>query len=648
MCGIAGILSLRPDAPVKPEELRAMAARLGHRGPDDVGEYLDSQRRCGLAFRRLAIVDLETGNQPIANEDGSVQAIFNGEIYNYQALRDELRRAGHLFRTRGDAEAIVHAWEQYGDAFPQKLDGMFAIALWDARRAALALVRDRFGKKPLVYAAWGGRLYFASEAKALLALPHVRPALDAQSLHRYLLFGYVPAPHSIYQGFHKLPPAHMLMVSAATPAGAPGPEALPRGAQTHHALAASAAYWLPPRPRDRAASGEYRLDYETAKQQFAERLADAVQRRLMADVPLGAFLSGGVDSSVVVGLMKKLGVQPLKTFSIGFAGAPDYDETAFARRVAEHFGTEHHEQIVTPEARAALDVLAWHFDEPFADSSAIPTYYVSRYTREHVTVALTGDGGDECWGGYDRYRAVELGSALDALPGSMRRGLARLGARLPGGRFKSRGQRWRRFLTALRHDGARRYQAWVGLFSPESLAAGYRSEWLEQLAPDEPLAWFAGIYDCDGGDAPNRANCADLVSYLPDDLLTKVDLASMACSLECRCPFLDPAVIACVFDLPPAWRMGKKMLRQWAREFVPPAALNRPKMGFGVPVGQWLRGPLRDLLDADILSPDALASRMFCADWLARLCGEHLSGRADHGPQLWGLVMLERWRRTWT
>ncbi len=626
MCGIAGIVRLTPQAPpVAVAELRAMADQLAHRGPDDEGIYVDPQGRCGLGFRRLSIIDVAGGHQPIANEDGTVQVIFNGEIYNFRALREALRRRGHTFRTRADSEVIVHLYEEHGQACFERLAGMFAIAIWDAARGRLVLARDRFGKKPLTYAVLDGRLVFASEAKAILALPGVRPALDAQSLHRYLIFQYVPAPHSIYRGFAKLPPGSLVTVEG----GAVSP------VQRYADL---------PRPARFAGS------YADARARLGEVLTAAVERRLIADVPLGAFLSGGVDSSIVVGLMRRLGVAPLRTFSIGFA-EDRYDETAWARRVAAHFATEHHEQRVTPRAREILDVLAWHYDEPFADSSAIPTWYVARHARQRVTVALTGDAGDEGFLGYDRYVAARLAARFDRLPGWTRAALARLVERLPRGESKSARHRLYRFAAALPAGGARRYLAWVNIFPPAELLRAYRPEFAQRLDFDEPLRWFERLHDGFGGSAPERANLADFQSYLPYDLLTKVDIASMAHGLECRCPLLDPEVVEFALSLPVEWRLGrrggKRILKDWARDLLPGEVLTRPKMGFGVPVGRWFRNELRDVLTDRVRDPAGLCARVFRPAWLDALVESHVSGRADRAHPLWALLMLELWYRRW-
>jgi len=626
VCGIAGILSLAPDKQVAPAALATMAAQLVHRGPDDDGQYLDPQGRCGFAFRRLAIIDLAGGHQPITNEAGTVQVMLNGEIYNFRALRAELEAQGHRFATRADSEVIAHLYEQVGEACFNRLAGMFAIAIWDEARGRLLLARDRFGKKPLTYAIHDDCLYFASEAKAILALPGLPRELDPQSLHRYLVFQYVPAPHSIYRGFRKLPPAHFLDLPAAQPA-----------------VSRPQCYWQVP-------AEPFTGTYADARVRLGELLTAAVERRLIADVPLGAFLSGGIDSSIVVALMRKLGVSPLRTFTIGFADAR-YDETAYARLVAERFQTEHHEHVVTPQAREILDTLAWHYDEPFADSSAIPTYYVSRWTRESVTVALTGDAGDECFAGYDRYRAAQLAARLDWIPVGMRRALACAGTALPHSQPRTLSNRLYRFAAALAESPAQRYLAWVNVFPPALLAAGYRPGFRAALDFDEPSRWFRELYGSGTGPAPERAIHADFASYLPYDLLTKVDSASMACSLECRAPFLDHELVAFARSLPLRWRLGaaggKRILKDWARDLLPAELLNRPKMGFGVPVGAWFRTELQDLVRERLLAADSLLARVFRPPWLAELVNAHISGRANHEHRLWALLMLELWHQRW-
>lgn len=626
MCGIAGILSLDSDQRVEPDTLDTMAAQLVHRGPDDAGRYVDPQGRCGFGFRRLSIIDIDGGHQPLANEDETVWTVFNGEIYNFRQLRAELQSRGHVFATQTDSEVIVHLYEEYGEKCFALLAGMFAIAIWDERRGRLLLARDRFGKKPLTYAVHDNRLYFASELKAIVAVPGVPRELDLQSLHRYLIFQYVPAPHSIYKAFQKLEPGHCLVLAAHKPVSAE-----PR------------AYWrLDPEP--------FEGSYEDAKARLDELLRSAVEKRLVADVPLGAFLSGGIDSSIVVGLMRELGVSPLRTFSIGFADRR-YDETAYARRVAEHFESEHHEHLVTPQAREILDTLAYHYDEPFADSSAIPTYYVAWHTRRSVTVALTGDAGDECFAGYDRYRAAALTARLDWLPRPARRLLAASAGLLPHSRPRTMTSRLSRLLSSLGEPAARRYLSWVNVFPPASLADGYGEALRRVVDFEEPLGWFDGLYDGGVGSVEQRAMRADLFSYLPYDLLTKVDVASMACSLECRCPLLDHELVEFAVSLPIEWRLGprggKQILKDWASDRLPPEVLNRSKMGFGVPVGEWFRDELRGVLVDHVLAPGSLAARIFRREWLERLLQAHLSGRANNEHRLWALLMLELWQHRW-
>lgn len=626
MCGIAGIVSLQQQTAVEPEPLRALADTLRHRGPDDAGFHLDPQRRCGLAFRRLAIIDLTTGHQPQCNEDRTVWVICNGEIYNFRELRADLEKRGHRFVTASDIETIVHLYEEFGERCFEKLAGMFAIALWDERRGELLLARDRLGKKPLVYCEHAGRFYFASEAKAILALPDIPRNLNPRALQQYLTWQYVPAPDSIFEGFQKIPPGSFLKIKAGAPFNA-GPQ----------------AYWTLPRPAPFAGS------YADAKQELGRQLESAVAKRLIADVPLGAFLSGGIDSSIVVGLMRKLGVSPLRTFSIGFPDAR-YDETVHARTVAEHFGTEHHEHIVTPKATEILETLAYHYDEPFGDSSAIPTYYVSRYTRESVTVALTGDGGDECFTGYDRYYAAQLAARLDWLPQLARGAIAALARGLPRGRAKSFSGQLARLLTVLGRSPAQRYNAWVQIIGTAELQRAVTPAFAAMLDANAD-AWLGMLENPAGRSAAEWANRADFVSYLPYDLLVKVDIASMACSLECRAPFLDHELVEFALSLPLHWKLahgtGKHILRDWAADLLPLAILNRPKMGFGVPVGEWFRGELRSLLTDALRDPSGLSRRFIRPAVIDRWMSEHFEQRENHGHRLWLLLMLELWNRRW-
>lgn len=636
MCGIAAILNLSSTRPIRVDDLRPMADALRHRGPDSAGYCVDPQGRCGLAFRRLAIIDLKTGDQPIGNEDGSVQLVFNGEVYNYRELRRELQDAGHRFRTQSDSEVIVHAYEQWGERCLQRLAGMFAILLWDGAAGRLLAARDRLGKKPLVFAEFDGRVYFASEAKAILELGGAPREIDPQSLHRYLLFQYVPAPFSIFRGFHKLSPGHVM--------------SWPAGKRDHPP---QRVWWQPPLvPPGAAGENVDRSEraYAAARAELGRLLTRAVERRLISDVPLGAFLSGGIDSSIVVGLMRKLGVSPLRTFSIGFDD-PRYDESAHARKVSAHFLSEHHAQIVTPQARQILETLAYHYDEPLGDSSAIPTYYVSRYARSGVTVALTGDGGDECFGGYDRYRAALLAASTDAVPRPLRAVAAGVSRALPRGQAKSLGNRAFRFLSTLGQPAARRYLSWINVFTPDDLADGYTPDFAARIDAEEPVRWFTDMHDAGGGDVLRRAIRTDLLTYLPYDLLVKVDIASMACSLECRSPFLDHELVEFAAGLPREWlirgRRGKQILRDWAGDLLPPEILERPKTGFGVPVGEWFRAELKDELREALLSDAAISGRIFRRSWLESRISAHLAQRENHEHSLWSLLILEHWARRW-
>lgn len=628
MCGIAGILELSDRGRVEVPHLRRMAAELRHRGPDDEGVYVEPDGRCGLAFRRLSIIDVAGGHQPLSNEDGTIWLAFNGEIYNFRDLRAELLAAGHVFKTHGDGEVLVHGYEQWNAGLLDRIAGMFAFAIWDQRAQRLFLARDRVGKKPLFYRNDGQRFLFASEAKAILALPGQARRLSPDALHEYLLFQYPVAPRTIYEGMAALPPGCTLTLSLK--------EQKPAEPQR---------YWQPP-----AKSARWPGDYESAKAELGRLLTRAVEKRLIADVPLGAFLSGGIDSSIVVGLMRKLGVSPLRTFSIKFDDLR-YDESAHAARVARHFQAEHHEHTVSPKAREILNTLAYHFDQPFGDSSAIPTYYVSKYTHESVTVALTGDGGDECFMGYDRYRGMRLAERLARLPAGVRGAIARAARYLPRGRAKTRSQRLYRFASELARTPERRYLGWIGVFSPEQLLDGYNPAFMESIRFSGPLDRYEDAFRAGNGSSAERANRLDFETYLPMDLLTKVDLASMACSLECRSPFLDHELVEFALSLPIEWKLGrlggKHILKDWARGLLPPEILSRPKMGFGVPVGEWFRGELREELRQFLLSTDSLCEKIFRANWLREMLDEHQSGRANHEHRLWVLYMLENWRRRW-
>lgn len=637
MCGIAGAIWTDPQRAIGREVLERMTDSLAHRGPDHTGYYesvyrlrppYEPQPGVGLGHRRLAVIDVKGGDQPMSNEDGSVWVVFNGEIYNFAALRNRLEGSGHKFRTRCDTETIVHLYEDEGvDCFTH-VNGMFAVAVWDADRRQLVLARDRLGQKPLVYRQDSGRLLFASQLKSLLEVPDVPREIDPSSLDEYLTYQYVPHPNTIFRGIRKLPPGH---------------HAVYRDDKLE-----IRAYWQPDFANETA-----QRESQCAEQ-LRELLTNAVRSRLVSDVPLGAFLSGGVDSSLVVALMRQADGPPVKTFSIGFP-VPEYDESRYARQVAEYLEADHTELQVTPDAVDVLPRLVEFFDEPFADSSAVPTWYVSKLAREHVTVALTGDGGDELFAGYPRYRAVRLGQRVDALPWPLRAVLAsRLWQWLPvRERQKSLLRRWKRFTAALRLPPQRRYLEWIAVFNEARRAELYSDEFLGQLPDSDPAGFVTRAWNrSDARDPLTAASLADLVTYLPGDLMTKVDIASMAHGLECRQPFLDHRVVELAAAMPVRWKYrwgrGKRMLRRTFGDLLPRQIWRRRKMGFGVPLDHWFRNELVEMTNDVLLSKRCLEGGFFRPETVKRLVGEHQSGTFDHSYRLWALLVLELWQRRWS
>ena len=622
MCGIAGILE--ETRSVDRGALMAMTRTLRHRGPDDEGYHVSaghgSGPRVGLGFRRLSIIDLDTGNQPISNEDGSVWIVFNGEIYNFPELRAELEGRGHRFKTNADTEVIVHLYEELGERCLDRLNGMFALALWDERRRTLLLARDRFGKKPLYYTDLGARLIFGSELKALLRHPACPRELDFDALTRYLALEYVPTPHAILTGVRKLPGGHFL--------------------RRRDGRSSVEPYWDLPFHADDGRSEE---DYA---EEFRVRFREAVRRRLISDVPLGAFLSGGIDSSSVVAAMSE--VMPsrnVKTFSIGF-GERSFDESGHARKVAHFFGTDHHEETFT--ADVMLDLLprvASFLDEPFADASVLPTYLLSRFTRESVTVALGGDGSDELLAGYPTFQADRI-AQLYRLPRLLHeRVVVPLVDRLPVSTANfSLDFKAKRFVGGVSYPPETRHPAWLGSFTPPEQEA------LLTRAPADVYADARRAYAA----APARDRIGRLIylyakTYLQDDILVKVDRASMACSLEIRAPFLDVELVDFLGRVPSRLKLrglrGKYLLKRAMADTLPPGIASRPKKGFGIPVAEWLKGPLREAL-LDELSPERLARQgLFEPREVERLVQEHLDGRADHRKPLWTLFMFQLWHR---
>jgi asparagine synthase (glutamine-hydrolysing) len=627
MCGIVGIYHYGRSEGVDPARLKAMNDRIVHRGPDDEGAWVDG--KIGLGMRRLSIIDLSGGHQPMTNEDGSLWIVFNGEIYNFQSLREELIAKGHPFKTHSDTEAILHLYEEHGVDCVKRLRGMFAFSLWDKKRKRLLLARDRIGKKPLVYALGDGRLAWASELEALTSLPDLPREIDPAAVDLFLGLQYIPSPLTIYQSVRKLPPAHRLVFE--------------------NGQARVERYWdlpydEPPLP----------MDLEEAKQAIRDKIKESTKLRMISDVPLGAFLSGGVDSSVVVAMMAGLSDRPVKTFSIGFEEEA-FSELPFAREVAQRYSTDHTEFVVKPEMADVLPLLARHYGEPYADQSALPTYYVSKETRKHVTVALNGDGGDENFAGYLRYAAMKGSRYLDLIPAPAKRLGLRLAEQLPEGHAPyDYGWRIKRLMrSVVLGDPPARYFKMIGYFSDEEKAAMYAPSFKALLNGDSrrTLSYFDSLFrKGEELDFVNRLLLVDFSSYLPDCLMVKVDIASMANSLEGRSPLLDHELVEMVFRMPGAWKLKgvrgmKWIFKEAMKPYLPPSIYRRGKMGFGIPLGPWFRGRLKEYWRDHVLGADALSRGYFEKAVLQRYFDEHQSGKRDHGYRMWALLMLELWHQ---
>lgn len=623
MCGIAGKLTFEADAPVDPAIVQRMTDALRHRGPDDQGVWTSGA--VGLGSRRLAVQDLSPrGHQPMTSEDGRLCLVFNGEIYNFKELRAALEQAGTAFRSDTDTEVILHLYARHGTSCLEYLRGMFAFALWDGPAGRLFVARDRLGKKPLYFARPGGGFSFASEVAALLQDRDIHPDVDPVGIDHYLTYGYVPHPRSAFTGVSKLSPGHFLIVTAD---------------QT-----VDREYWRPP------AITAAERDDETVIRRIVAELEEAVRLRLISDVPVGALLSGGLDSSVVVALMRRVHSGTIRTFSIGFE-EQEYSELAYARQVAERFETEHHEFVVRPDAAHLLPLLAWHYGEPFADSSAIPSFAVSELARRHVTVALNGDGGDEVFAGYDRYRAMRTASRIERLPHGLRAGLASMAKLAPRAHQKSLWTKVRRFGEALPLSPAERYLRWLAIFPEEQKQSIYVSDRARAVADaSAPRVLADAFASVEATTEVERAIGADLRLYLPDDLLAKMDIASMAYSLELRSPLLDHRVVEIASSIPAGTRMrdgrGKYLLRRAFGRVLPDAVVSRRKMGFAVPIERWLRVDLRDLTGDLLLSPRALQRGWFEPSAIRAMLEEHWTGRRSWHAQIWSLLMLETWYRT--
>ncbi len=638
MCGITGGMWFDPRAALSTDVLDRMIDSLTHRGPDDRGSYSTPlQADAGglipgvaLGFRRLSIIDLPGGHQPMSNEDGSIWMVFNGEIYNYCELRRRLDGTGHHYRTESDTESILHLYEDLGTECFEHLNGMFALAIWDRNLRQLILARDRLGKKPLFYQYLDHQLLFGSELKALAEAPTFRKELSPGAIDQFLTYQYVPHPGSIYSNTKKVPPGHYVVFR-----------------QRNETESWSKKYWQVDW------TAETTMPVRKAAEEVSELLYDSIRLRLRSDVPLGAFLSGGVDSSLIVSLSQQQLDQPLHTFSIGFQEA-DFDETQYARQVAHWVGTEHHEHRVLPDAIETLDQLVTHFDEPFGDSSALPTWYLCKWTRQHVKVALSGDGGDELFAGYDRYRALWLSTWLNrALPIRSVLG-SNWVQRLPtSNRQRSFIRRLQRFGAALNESPARRFMNWLQIFPERMRVELYQDDFIEQLPDEDPFTFFETAWRHVGNrDLISQASLADLVTYLPCDLMNKVDIASMAHSLECRQPFLDYRLVELAARLPSRLKFGlfqsKRVLRRAFDRSLPRQIWNRRKMGFGVPLGTWFQTSLRPLTEQRLLGTDARCHQYFQPQMIEQLIQQHITGRVNHGYRLWCLLIFESWLRRWT
>ena len=618
MCGIAGRFNFDAAHPVDRAQLVAMTDAVAHRGPDAGGYFLDAG--IGLGHRRLSIIDLATGDQPLGNEDGSIQVIFNGEIYNFAEVRHELIAHGHRFRTNSDTEVIAHGYEQWGEHCVDRFRGMFAFAVWDGRARRLMLARDRLGVKPLYYAEVPGGLVFGSEIKSLLEDPQVPREWRADALDAYLTLLYIPAPDTIYRGIHKLPPAHVLIAE--------------RG------QVRLSKYW------DLEFTGGHDgRSEEDYLEELDAHLREAVQLRMISDVPLGAVLSGGIDSSTVVAYMVDASDKPPVTISVGFEHQ-GFDEVAHAETVARHLGCDFHALTASPRVEELLPKLAWHFDEPFADSSAVPTYYVSKAARQLVTVALSGDGGDELWAGYTRHRVEHWEQRVRGALGPAARAAGWLGQALP---LSVKGAR------SLRHLAANPDQAYAlkhayGMFEPDAKSQLYSGDFRRQVNGYDALATFRDAYHaCGSNDPLDRSMYVDARTYMIDDVLTKVDRMSMAVSLEAREPLLDHRLLEFAARVPASLKLkdgqSKYLLRRVLDKRVPRSIIERKKSGFAAPIADWLRGPLAPMTNELLLDGRLRNRGIFNDREITRLWREHRSRQADHEHRLWQLVMLELWFR---
>jgi asparagine synthase (glutamine-hydrolysing) len=629
MCGIAGWINLENKSSQNGEAvLHAMCERMKHRGPDSEGLWLENQ--VALGMRRLSIIDLHTGEQPVYSEDKSVVVVMNGELYNFREVRADLEKRGHKFSTQTDTEILPHLYEEYGEAMLEHINGMFAFALWDKRKQKLLIARDRFGEKPLYYGVFEGKLLFASEPKVLLANPSVKAEINTDALRQYLSFDYVPAPASIYKNVYKLPAAHFLTVE--------------------NGEVKTRRYWnlswqKPAREQGRNGNSAF----EKAAEELRELLADSVRMRLVSDVPLGILLSGGIDSSTVAAFATQFSTEKVKTFSIGFE-EDSFDESKYARAVANHLNTEHYEDKLSVEKAADLisEIGLW-LDEPLSDGSLIPTFLLARFVRKYVTVALGGDGGDEIFAGYPMYLAHKVANYYTAIPQFLRDNLIEpVVNNLPvSTKNMSFDYKAKRFVRASHYDSVTRHHSWFGSFSIDEQQNLLSKDVLASTSGDI----YRGAKDLlKITDAPTeieQMQFLDMNFYMAEDILTKVDRASMAVSLETRAPFLDPRVAQFAASLPLEYKLkgsqGKYILKRAAEPLLPKEILQRPKKGFGIPIADWLKGRLNSVMH-DLLAPERLKNQgLFDAEFVRKLIKEHETGAASHHKQLWTLLVFQLW-----
>ncbi len=656
MCGIAGWINLKQSGSNADAEavLHSMCETIVHRGPNSEGLWLDET--VALGMRRLSIIDLKTGDQPVFNCDKSVIVMMNGELYNYREVRKELEAKGHKFTTRSDTEILPHLYEEYGDALLEHVNGMYAFSLWDAKRKKLIVARDRFGEKPLYYGIFDGKLIWASELKAIVAHPAVAPELDLNALRHYVSFDYVPAPMSIFKGIHKLPAAHVLTVengevktrrywdlswSADTPV---------RMSVASTRTSANG--------QDNLAGGTGDSDKSVRAPSLSEKaeelkelLSDAVRMRLVSDVPLGILLSGGIDSSTVAAFAVQHAEERVKTFSIGFE-EDSFDESKFARRVAKHLDTDHYEEklSVTTAGDLIAEIGTW-LDEPMSDGSLIPTFLLAQFVRKHVTVALGGDGGDELFAGYPMYYAHTVAAKYLAIPAFVRSGLIEpvVNALPVSTKNMSFDYKAKRFVRASKFDNVTRHHSWFGSFSLDQHEALFTKDVLAQTHADI----YKGVRELVGrSDAKNvieQMQYADINFYLAEDILTKVDRAAMAVSLETRAPFLDPRVGQFAASIPVEYKLkgksGKHILKEAMKDLLPHDILHRPKKGFGIPIAEWLKGRLNPLMHEMLDAKRLKEQGLFNADYVQKLISEHETGKASHHKELWTLLVFQLWQQ---